>query len=434
MAVVIDGVEQGSIAARLGIKPKDVLLRINDNKINDVLDYLYYTVNESIKLEIKTRKKDRFYRIQKEEHQDIGLVFDDFLMDKQRSCQNNCIFCFIDQLPKGMRRGVYAKDDDERLSFLFGNYLTLTNLDEALITRLIEMRVSPINISVHSTEPKLLEFMLGNSNAAGSIAKIHRLAEAGIHINCQIVLCRNINDKQNLIKTLNDLVSLYPSVQSISVVPVGLTSFRQNLTVLEPFDKDDSIETLRIVHEIQTKCRQRYNTGLVYAADEWYIAAGIGMPELTEYDDLYQIENGVGMLAQFETEFIDALMQCEEISVLGMEIITGEIAYSWLSDLLAKAKDRFPDMQYTVHGIKNEYFGGNVGVSGLVTASDIMNQVKKEEIRGECILIPRNMLRSEGDMFLDDITTVQLQAHYERDVVVISDGYELMEAFKGLER
>ena len=430
MAVIIDKINKGSIASHLGIKHGERLISINNKEINDVLDYLFYATDEKLSLTVEGDKKGRvIFNISKGEHEDIGFVFNEFLMDRQRSCQNRCIFCFIDQLPVGMRESIYVKDDDERLSFLFGNYLTLTNLDESHISRLIEMNISPLNISIHTTDAELLSFMLNNKNAGESYTKVKKMAEAGIKLNCQIVLCKDINDGEKLRESLNDLVSFYPSVQSISVVPAGLTAFREGLFELKDFTKDDAINTLTIINDVHEECRKHFEVGLVYAADEWFLKAGMDIPELLYYDDMLQKENGVGMSALLEAEFCDALSKAKKLSSFVLAI-TGELAYPLIEKLMSKAAKRFPTLKYRVLSIKNEYFGGNVGVAGLLTATDILNQLQKEDVTEDKILIPRSMLRSEGDITLDDISLTYLEAYYKKKISAISDGYELLEALE----
>ena len=431
MAVVIDNIKKGSIAFSLGIKPKEVLVSVNGREINDILDYLFYTVNESVVLEVgKNKRNTSLYNISKEEHEDIGLVFNDFLMDKQRSCHNRCIFCFIDQLPSGMRESIYVKDDDERLSFLFGNYLTLTNLDDKYINRIIEMNISPLNVSIHSTNPDVLRLMLGNRKAPDSIKKVQRLAKAGIHLNCQIVLCKGVNDKEELDRTLKDLTSLYPSVQSISVVPVGLTGHRKGLYELKDFSIDDAKETLDIISKWHNYSKKHYEIGLVYAADEWFLKVKEDIPDISYYDEMLQKENGVGMLAQFKEEFFTALEDLDEISSLGIDLVTGEMAFPFMQELMRIAKDRFPSLNYRVHRVKNEFFGGNVAVAGLLVGKDIMKQIPKEDIIGEKILIPSSILRSEGDLTLDDISLEQLSSFFSKEVIAIADGYDLVDTFR----
>lgn len=433
MPIVINSVKKGSIAYHLGIKAGDGLVSINDNRINDLLDFMFYTAEKRIIVCIEGKKGGlRSYTISKEEDEDIGLNFSSFLMDSQRNCQNNCIFCFIDQNPPGMRETIYEKDDDERLSFLFGNYLTLTNLDEKLISRLIEFKVSPLNLSIHSTNPCLLTRIVNNKNAKKTIEKMKRLSEAGIRLNCQIVLCKDVNDKEELKQTLLDLIGMYPSVQSISIVPAGLTSYRSNLYVLKDFTKEDAQEIVATAESLYIQCREKYGTGLVYASDEWYIRAGIDIPKVHYYGEFHQIENGVGMIALFEEETNEGLKGYSKLSSYN-EIITGEMAYEWMSCLLETIHFKHPEIRYRVHKVKNDFFGGNVAVAGLVTARDIMNQVKPEDIVGNRILIPSSMLRSEQDMFLDNVLLSELATYYQKEILVISNGYEFADALGNME-
>ena len=429
MAVVITGVEKASLAKKYRIKPGDVLLRINGHEITDILDYMFYSAGDTAELEVsRDKKRNKSLRICKEDNEDLGLVFDDYLMSSERRCMNKCIFCFIDQLPSGMRDSLYVKDDDERLSFLFGNYLSLTNLTDRDIERIIEMNISPVNVSVHTTNPELRNYMMGNPDAGRSLEKLYRMAQAGIGINCQVVLCKGVNDKEELDSTLNKLTSLYPSVLSISIVPSGLTGYRANLKKLEPFSKEDALLVLKGIEKRHKICSKEFGNGLVYPADEWYILADKPLPELNFYGELYQLENGVGMLALLKSEFLDALESCKEFSGVTLDIVTGEAAYGWICSLFKKAKEKFPQIVCRIHCIKNIFFGGRITVAGLLTATDIMTQLKPENVHGGKIAVPRSVLRGDGDLFLDDITLEEFSGFYKKQVVVVSNGYELFDA------
>lgn len=429
MAVVISSVKENSTAQRLGIKPKDILIEINGYEINDVLDYGFYSAGDSIN--IKFARPDGGTIILGSADtggEDIGLEFDSFLIDSERRCSNRCIFCFIDQLPQGMRKSLYYKDDDERLSFLFGNYLSLTNLSDRLVERIIDMRLSPVNISVHTTNPKLRDYMMGNETAGESLKHLYRLSDKGTAVNCQVVLCRGINDGSELERTLLDLLSLYPSVRSISVVPAGLTAHRKGLAKIEPFDAKSAWEVLSLIESFNDKCRKTFETGLIYPADEWYVLTNKSVPELEYYDELLQVENGVGMLALLKYEFGEAVEKAAQLQAVPVDIITGEAAAEWIGSLVVTAKKKFPAIHAEIHVVKNEFFGGNVSVAGLITGGDIMNQIKPDELSGDKILISKSLLRSEGDLLLDDISINDISVYYNKEVTAVSDGYEFFEA------
>jgi len=429
MSVIAEGIKRGSIAERLGIKPGDALLSVNGHDIADVLDYGFHTTAESIDIELSREGKTGFrFHIRKEEYEDLGLIFRDFLMDSQHACSNSCIFCFVDQLPKGMRETLYFKDDDERLSFFFGNYISLTNLSDDDIERLAKMRVSPINVSVHTTNPALRRFMMGSERAGTSLSRLHSLARAGIEFNCQIVLCPGINDGEELEKTLSDLEAFYPSLRSVSVVPVGLTAHRENLVKLKACSTADAVEALAVTEARGAAFLSERGLRLFYPSDEWFILAKAAVPELDYYDELPQLENGVGMLALLKTEFHDALSRCEGFTAVPVDIVTGEAASEWISELIKTAKMKFPKIEAAVHVVKNEFFGGTVTVAGLLTGGDIMRQATPRDLTGKKLLIPRSSLRSEGDIFLDGVSLNDLSVYYNKKVIPVSDGYELFSA------
>lgn len=428
MAVLISGVEKNSIAFDAGIKKGDTLVSVDGHEINDLLDYGFYTKTDKLSLLIKLKKGgEELIDVEKDEDEELGLLFQSFLMDEQHSCQNDCIFCFINQLPKGLRETLYFKDDDERLSFLFGNYITLTNMSDEEIERIIEMKISPINISVHTTNEKLRCEMMHNRFAGEKLKYLYRLAEAGVEINCQIVLCRGVNDGDELRATLDKLTSLYPSVRSIACVPAGLTAHREGLPKLTPYDGEAAKEVLSIIDDYNSINKEKYGVNLVYPADEFLLLAGREIPSAEYYDDFLQIENGVGMLRKFTDEFnseAEKLELNEAEKTIG--IATGEAAAGTISALVESLKTKRPKLSCTVHTIKNEFFGGNVIVSGLVTATDIIKQLKSKGLHGDKLLIPRDMLRREGDMFLDSITLDELEKSLNIVVEPICGGEELV--------
>ena len=429
MPVSVEGVGKASVAERLGIQPGDILLSVNGRGIRDVLDYGFHTASENIELKlIREGGGVLEYAFKKREDEDIGLLFGRFLMDEERRCSNACMFCFIDQLPAGMRDSLYFKDDDERLSYLFGNYLSLTNISNGDVERLIEMRIMPVNISVHTTNPALRCHMMGNDRAGEALSHMYRLAEKGIELNCQIVLCPGVNDGMELERTLSDLEKLYPSLLSVSVVPVGLTAHRENLKKVDGYDKASAARVLSRVEARGKKCLRKYGVRLFYPADEWFLLAERSIPAPEYYDGFEQLENGVGMLAQFASEFREALGSCDDFVASRADIITGEAAAGWLRALLAEAKAVFPGVRAAVHAVKNDFFGGNVSVAGLLTGADIMRQVPPLSLSGDSVVIPRSALRSEGDIFLDDVSLEEFSVYYNKEIKAVSGGRELFGA------
>ena len=425
VAVKISGATKNSAADKLNIAAGSRLLSVNGHAINDMLDYGFYTVADMLTLEIECGSETKTYTVSKGEDEELGIESESFLMDEQHRCQNNCIFCFIDQLPAGLRETLYFKDDDERLSFLFGNYITLTNLGDAEIQRIIDMKISPVNISVHTTNPELRCRVMGNRFAGQRLEYLYRLAEAGVELNCQIVLCRDINDGTELETTLKRLIGLYPSVQSIACVPAGLTSHREGLPELIPYDRDSAVRTLDIIERCNKQCRAAYGVGLVYPSDEFFLLAGREIPELGYYDDLRQLENGVGMLALFKDEFLAVLEDAEPSAEKNsFTIVTGVLAAPAVAELAEKAKQKRPALDCEVVAIKNDFLGGNVTVAGLLTAKDIYNQLKNATEKSD-ILITECMLRSEGDMFLDSVTVDELSGMLGRRIIPNSGGEAL---------
>ena len=437
MNAIVRDVAAGSPAADTIITPGDRLRKINGHVISDVLDYMYYSYDERIMIELESAEGMlKLVRLRKPEGSDVGLEFDTFLMDSERSCANKCIFCFIDQLPKGMRRTLYYKDDDVRLSFLQGNYITLTNLSKQDVERIVKLRVSPINVSVHTMDPQLRAYMLGRVSLSDSgVEHIRTLANSGITLNCQIVCCPNINDGERLQQTLAALLSLGAGVNSISVVPVGLTKHRQGLAALEPFDKDLAIGTVLSVDSIGDMCLKQRGTRVVYCADELYIKAERELPPYEYYDDFPQLENGVGMMRLFMTEFLGEL----EKTVLpdrkgsadcdnAFTIVTGSAAAGYIENLLMTASAKHDTIRGEICTIRNDFFGEGVTVSGLITGRDIIAQLKGRSTGGR-LLIPVNMLKRGEDVFLDDVTVTELSQELGVPVrVVMQDGADFLHA------
>lgn len=405
MAVIISGVEHGSLAEKKKISAGDKLISINGNIINDVLDYRFYINETKLILSLKTAQdKSKLAIIKKDEFEDIGLEFETYLMDKQRSCKNKCIFCFIDQLPKGLRKSLYFKDDDSRLSFLFGNYITLTNLTDDEAERIIKMHISPVNVSVQTMNPELRVKMMANPKAGESLRYLKKFADAGITLNTQLVLCPGINDGDELEYSLNELSKLYPAVQSIAAVPVGLSDHREGLYQLEPYNEKTAGETIDTIDRFNEKFKAEHGEIIVYAADEFYLKAKRPMPDADYYNGFPQLENGVGMWALLKEEFENALDECE-ITRLDrrVTVVTGEAAYPLISELSKKAEDKIKGLSVRVVPVKNKLLGSMITVSGLLCGSDIADALSGTDL-GDELIIPPNCLRSEGDMFLDDMT------------------------------
>lgn len=422
-----------SIAEELEIEPDDEILKINGQSIEDVFDY-HYLVNDEY-LEVLVRKSDGeewLLEIEKEFEDDLGIEFVNPLMDEYRSCSNKCVFCFIDQMPKGMRDTLYFKDDDSRLSFLQGNYVTLTNMSDHDIDRIIQYHLSPINISFHTTNPELRCKMLNNRFAGQIFEKVERLYEAGITMNGQIVLCKGLNDGEELNRSISDLSKYIPYLESVSVVPVGLTKFRENLYPLESFEKEDAIETIQIIKKWQDKLFKEHGTHFIHASDEWYILAEMPIPEEEEYDGYPQYENGVGMLRLLENEVKEVLLEhAGDDRVRKVTIATGKLAKPYLEENIAEIQKKYPKIEAQVVAVKNQFFGTKITVSGLITGQDLISQLFEKNI-GQELLIPCNMLRSGENVFLDDVTVVDAEEKLNVKIRVVDQpGKDFVEAVLG---
>ena len=435
MSVIIKSVDSKSPAEKAGLKAGDTLISINKNDIMDVLDYRFYQNNAKLKIEyIDDKGKIKHKRIKKQDYEELGLNFETYLMDKQHSCLNKCVFCFIDQLPKGMRDSLYFKDDDSRLSFLFGNYITLTNITEHEIERIIKMHISPINISVHTTNPELRVKMMKNKNAGKVLSVIKRFNDSGIKINCQLVLCPGYNDGEELKRTLSDLTELQ-NAECIAAVPVGLTKYRDGLADLVPFNPITAAETIDIIDRYGEECIKKYGSRRIYASDEFYLLAKRQMPDADYYGEFLQLENGVGLWALLLKEATDAIAE-EEYKLeqkRKISVVTGVAAYPLITEIVDKCKQKWDNLECKVYKIKNNFFGEKITVAGLVTAADIKEQLKGENL-GEELLIPAVMLRKEGDMFLDSITLNELSRDLGVKITPVdNDGYSLIDALLGKE-
>ncbi len=420
MEHIVSAVTPGSIAEELEIEPGDVLVSVNGQEPEDVFDYRYLMNEEEVLVVIRKPDGEEWeLEIEKEYEDDLGMEFENGLMDDYRSCRNKCMFCFIDQLPKGMRDTLYFKDDDSRLSFLQGNYLTLTNMNEHDLEKIIYYKLSPINISFQATNPELRCKMLHNRFAGDIMDKVRRLKEAGIIMNGQIVLCRGVNDGEELDRSIRDLVSLMPELQSVSVVPVGLTRYRDGLYPLEPFTKEDACKVLDLIHSWQEKLMKEHGTHFIHAGDEWYILAERPMPDEMTYDGYLQLENGVGMVRLLKEEVETCLANLPgDDRKRKVTIATGELAAPYLREHVASIRKKYPNVDVQVITVKNEFFGGKITVAGLLTGQDLVNQLKGKDL-GEELLLTTNMLKSDEPVFLDDMTVEQLQTALQIKVSIV---------------
>lgn len=428
MAVKIYNVTKGSHAEKAGIKSGETLLKINSNEIVDVLDYRFYQVNRQLSLEISDGEKERTVEITKGEYDEIGLEFETYLMDEQHSCRNKCIFCFIDQLPKGLRKSLYFKDDDSRLSFLFGNYITLTNITEHEIERIIKMHISPINVSVHTTNPELRCKMMNNRFAGDALKNLKRFADAGITLNCQIVACPGINDGDELLRTMRDLENL--GVEMTAIVPVGLTAYRDGLYPLVPYNKETAAQTLDLIEQYGDMCKEKHGRRIFFAGDEFYILAEREIPAPEFYEDFSALEDGVGMIAYLTDDVKWALEELEndENPNHTVTVACGTGVFPFMEKIMAMINEKFPNITINTQPIKNNFFGGGVNVSGLVTGGDLINQLKGKNI-GERLIIPSSMLRFENDLFLDDVSTNDVERELKVELIAVNNnGADLVNA------
>lgn len=432
MAVEIKSVIKNSPVSKSDIKSGDILISVNGHEIADVLDYMYYSAEIQTELVIERNGTQHAFSVTKSEYDDLGLEFETFLMDKKQSCCNKCIFCFIDQMPPNMRETLYFKDDDARLSFLQGNYVTLTNLNQKDIDRIIQMKLS-INVSVHTTNPELRCMMMNNRFAGEKLDYLRQFAEAGISMNCQIVLCPGINDGKELERTLTDLGNLMPNLQSVAVVPVGLTKYREGLYPLSLFDKQGAIKTLDLIEKFQNKFLQEYGTRLVFPADEFYITAERELPSEEEYEDYCQYENGVGMMRSLINEFDSAFDNDEddEIKECHTSIATGALAYKYISELIEKTEKKWHNISCKVYKIRNDFFGETITVTGLITGQDLITQLKNQPL-GDVLLLTSNMIKNDSDLFLDDYTISEVEKALNVKIKIIgNDGFSLFDAITG---
>lgn len=430
---IVKSLISGGIGEELGIEPGDKLLAINGNEIQDVFDYYYYEESEQLLLLIEKPDGEEWeLEIEKDEDESLGIEFDQSLMDEYRSCRNKCMFCFIDQMPKGMRETLYFKDDDSRLSFLQGNYITLTNMSDHDVERIVKYRLEPINISFQTTNPELRCKMLHNRFAGEALKKVDILYRGQIEMNGQIVLCKGVNDGEELERTIRDLTGYLPYLKSVSIVPVGLTRYRDGLYPLEPFTKEDAREVLSVIHRWQEKIYQEHGIHMIHAGDEWYVLAEEEVPEEERYDGYLQLENGVGMMRLLFNEVQEALS-----AVTGDErqreisLATGRLMYPYIGKILEEIRKKFPNITTHLYAIRNDFFGERITVSGLITGQDLTGQLKGQPL-GERLLLPCNMLKIGEPVFLDDFTLEEVENSLQvKTDIVKSSGQDLLDAVIG---
>ena len=415
------------------VESGDTVIAINGNQILDVLDYKFFAYDKSLKVRLRRPDGSEYeLDVKKNEGGDLGLNFESYLMDKPRSCSNACVFCFIDQLPRGMRKTMYFKDDDARLSFLLGNYITLTNLSPREIDRIIALHISPINVSVQTTNPELRCKMLRNKRAGESIDVMRRFAKAGIVMNCQIVCCPGLNDGEELLRSMQDLEQMHPAVHSVSIVPVGLTKFREKLYPLTPFTPEHAAETIDLVESFGDKCVHRHGTRIFFCGDEMYIKAGRELPDEDFYEEYTQLENGVGMIRLLDTEFRSALKLSDEPDYTDFSFATGTSAAPYFEKLIAMAREKYPGIKGHVYAIENDFFGHSINVTGLITGGDLIRQLKDKPL-GERLFISQNMLRRQEMDFLDDVLLEDAVEALGVPIYPIeSDGFALWDAISGV--
>ena len=431
---IVKSLMPGGIGEELGIEPGDKLLAINGNEIQDVFDYYYYEESEQLLLLIEKPDGEEWeLEIEKDEDESLGIEFDQSLMDEYRSCRNKCMFCFIDQMPKGMRETLYFKDDDSRLSFLQGNYITLTNMSDHDVERIVKYRLEPINISFQTTNPELRCKMLHNRFAGEALKKVDILYRGQIEMNGQIVLCKGVNDGEELERTIRDLTGYLPYLKSVSIVPVGLTKYRDGLYPLEPFTKEDAREVLSVIHRWQEKIYQEHGIHMIHAGDEWYVLAEEEVPEEERYDGYLQLENGVGMMRLLFNEVQEALSAVtgdgrqREIS-----LATGRLMYPYIGKILEEIRKKFPNITTHLYAIRNDFFGERITVSGLITGQDLTGQLKGQPL-GERLLLPCNMLKIGEPVFLDDFTLEEVENSLQvKTDIVKSSGQDLLDAVIGV--
>lgn len=430
---IVEEVVRGSIAEELGVEPGDIILSINGEKVVDIIDYKYMVTDDYIEMDIQKPDGEVWeLEIEKEYDEDIGISFTNPLIDQAKNCRNKCIFCFIDQLPEGMRETLYFKDDDSRLSFLQGNFVTLTNMSEEEIDRIIRYRISPINISVHATDPELRVKMLNNKNAGKLYGILERFAHAGIEMNCQIVAVPGVNDGEALENTLSDLSKLYPNVHSVAIVPVGVTKYREGLYCVDIYNKRSAEDMVRRVEKLQSDYLGILGTRFAFISDEFYILSGIEIPDTDYYEGFPQLENGIGLIRSFKDEVEESLEQKVENreNVKKYTIATGRLAYGFMKDVADLIKYKYRNVEIDVVEVENEFFGKDITVSGLLTGSDLIKALKDIDL-GDVLLISRSMMKRDEEIFLDDVTIEQLRERLGVEIIPSEvDGAKFVEIFE----
>ncbi len=427
---IIASVLEGSIAEEMGIEPGDSLIKINNETVEDVFDYRFFIDDTYLEVLIKKQNGEEWLlEIDKDYDEDLGIEFESSLMDEYRSCHNKCIFCFIDQMPKGMRDTLYFKDDDSRLSFLQGNYVTLTNMKDKDIDTLLSSHLAPINISVQTTNPELRCKMLNNRFAGKALKQIDKLYEAGIEMNGQIVLCKGVNDKEELERSIRDLSKYAPYMQSVSVVPVGISKYRDGLYPLEPFTKEEAEDVIDCIESWQKKMYAEHNIHFIHASDEWYLLAERELPEEERYDGYLQLENGVGMMRLLQTELDEGYLNMKgDDRSHKVTVATGKLAAPMLDAAAERIMQSFPNVKINVVAIRNDFFGENITVAGLITGQDIIAQLKGKEL-GDVLLLPIAMFKSGEEILLDDLTREDIEKALQVKVnIVKSSGQDFIDA------
>lgn len=428
-ANIITHVEAGSIAEELGIQPGDRMISINGQAVEDIIDYKYLISDEYIELTVQKKDGEEWeFEIEKEYDEDLGLTFENPIIDRARHCANKCMFCFIDQLPKGMRETLYFKDDDSRLSFLQGNFITMTNMSDRDIDRIIKYRISPFNISVHTTNSELRVRMLGNKRAGNIMDILKKLTDNGIDINCQIVLCRGINDGEELKKTIRDLVAMYPRIKNVAVVPVGITRYREGLYPLIPYERESSNEVIDIIEELQREIYKKTGDVFVRAADEFYIMAGRDLPGPEHYGEYGQLEDGIGMITNFIENVKASLKHIKPMRMSRtVSAVTGQSSYEYIRKACGMIEEKAEGLKINLYMIENNFFGGKITVTGLLTGSDIIEQLRGKHL-GEMLLMPSNLLKRGETVLLDDVTVDDIERELKVDAVICNfDGSDLAE-------
>lgn len=430
---IIEEVDKGSIAEELEIEPGDILISINNENVKDIIDYKFLVSDDFLLVEIQKPNGEVWeFEIEKDYNEDLGIVFSNPLIDKAKSCKNKCLFCFIDQLPPNMRETLYFKDDDSRLSFLQGNFITLTNMSEDEIERLIKYRLSPINVSVHTTNPNLRVKMLHNKNAGNVYEILKRFHKANLEVNCQIVLVPGVNDGDELLRTIDDLSSIYPTIESVAVVPIGITKYREGLYDVTPYDKKLSDELLDTIEGLQKDFLNKKGTRFIFPSDEFYCLSKRDVPTYEEYEGFPQLENGVGLMKSFEYEIDEELANIKPQIKINRKYIlaTGTLAYDFMQRIASKIEGKFKDLDLQVIPITNEFFGDTITVAGLVTGNDLVNQLKQHIDNIDGVIIPKSMLKSDEEIFLDDLRLAEAQERLGVRIITSNvDGKDLVQIF-----